>query len=116
MIRAHLCWLFVAFSLVLALPQTGRAQDTVDLNTATIHQLIELPGVGPKRALDIVRFRIQHGFRRPADLLRIRGIGRRTYFKLRPLLRVGPAVPRPVGAQRDKAATPQHMSPKVARK
>lgn len=64
---------------------------TVDLNRATVAQLVELPGIGVTRARDIIQYRLKHAFERPSDILRVRGIGRRTYLKLKPFLRVGPA-------------------------
>lgn len=61
------------------------------LNTADAQTLIRLPGVGPKRADAIVRLREKLGrFRRPAELLRIKGIGPKTLKKLLPLLVLDP--------------------------
>ena len=60
----------------------------VDLNTATVEQLMQLPGVGHKRATDIVSFRRLRPFRRPRDLLRVRGIALRTYMKIKPYITV----------------------------
>lgn len=76
----------------------GRAtvEDPVVLNLATTDDLHRLPGVGEKRALAIVALREKLGhFRRVEDLLRVRGIGRATLRRLRPLLRVdaSPASP-----------------------
>ena len=45
-----------------------------------------LPGVGPSRAQQIIDYRRQHPFKRPEELTRIRGIGRKTFVKLRPYL------------------------------
>ncbi len=82
----------LAVALVL---QTGTALaaepvDKLDLNTATVAQLVKLPGVGPKRADAIVKLRERVRFRRVRDLLRVRGIGRKSLARLRPLVRVGP--------------------------
>jgi competence protein ComEA len=69
----------------------GRAtpDDPVYLNQATLGELRRLPGVGPKRALAIValRDRIQR-FRQIEDLLKVKGIGRASLRKLRPLVRL----------------------------
>jgi len=62
----------------------------IDLNRATVEDLSKLPGIGPKLAQRIVRFREKHGpFRRVEDLLAIRGIGHKKWKKIRPFLRVG---------------------------
>ncbi len=67
-------------------PTTSR----VELNSASLSQLMELPGIGATRARDIVEYRRKRTFKRPSDLLRIRGIGRRTYLRLKPLVQVEP--------------------------
>lgn len=64
----------------------------VDLNTATASELQLLPGVGPKLAERIARFRAQRGkISAPAELLRIRGIGPKTLARIRPHLGAPPA-------------------------
>ncbi|HXW17500.1 MAG TPA: helix-hairpin-helix domain-containing protein [Candidatus Acidoferrales bacterium] len=57
----------------------------IDLNTATIAQLEQLPGVGSGIAKAIVEFRVKSGpFRRVEDLLAIRGITKQRLEKIRP--------------------------------
>lgn len=66
-----------------------RADPTVvvHLNTATETELQRLPGVGPARARAILELRERLGkFRRLGQLIRVRGIGRATFRKLRPML------------------------------
>lgn len=64
----------------------------IDLNTASVEQLQELPGIGPGTAKAIVRFREKSGpFQRVEDLLAIRGITKKRLEKLRPYVTVGPA-------------------------
>ncbi|GAB3264284.1 ComEA family DNA-binding protein [Kineosporia babensis] len=61
----------------------------VDLNTATVAQLDELPGVGPVLAGRIVEWRESNGrFTTVDDLNEVSGIGDTTMEKLRPLVRV----------------------------
>lgn len=48
----------------------------VNLNTATAEELMSLPGIGEKRAADIIADREANGpFRMPEDLTRVPGIG-----------------------------------------
>jgi len=55
----------------------------VNLNTATVEELQTLPGIGEKRAADIVADREVNGpFRTPEDLVRVKGIGEATLAKL----------------------------------
>ncbi|MBX3234014.1 MAG: ComEA family DNA-binding protein [Labilithrix sp.] len=72
-------------------PSSARAtpDDPVYVNYASAEQLRRLPGVGPKRAEAIVALRARMGrFQRIEDLLRVKGIGRSTIKKWRPLLRL----------------------------
>lgn len=53
--------------------------DKVNINTATAEELMVLPGIGEKRAMDIVSWREQHGFFESAEALTaISGIGAKT--------------------------------------
>jgi competence ComEA-like helix-hairpin-helix protein len=64
----------------------------LDLNTATMEQLQQLPEVGPTTAKSIIRFREKSGpFRRVEDLLAIRGISKQRLEKLRPYVTVASA-------------------------
>lgn len=66
-----------------------QAEGVVNLNTATIDELTRLPGVGPSKAQAIVDLRDSRGpFRRVEQVLFVRGIGRATFRRLRPMLTV----------------------------
>ncbi len=59
----------------------------ININTATLEELMSLPGVGPKTAEAIVRYRSENGpFERAEDLTRVRGIGPRTFERLQPFV------------------------------
>ncbi len=78
------------------------ADDPVILNTANVDDLRRLPGVGEKRATAIVALRTRLGgrFRAVEDLLKVKGIGRTTLRRLRPLVRLDPPVtPADAGAE-----------------
>ncbi len=61
----------------------------LNLNTATEDQLMLLPTVGPSKAERIVAWRKKNGgFKRTADLRRVKGFGYRTYKKLEPFLEI----------------------------
>jgi len=65
--------------------------DPVVLNTATTEDLRRLPGIGEKRANAILSLRARLGrFRAVEDLLKVKGIGRATLRRLRPLIRLDP--------------------------
>ncbi|MGA9883873.1 MAG: helix-hairpin-helix domain-containing protein [Candidatus Acidiferrales bacterium] len=64
----------------------------INLNTATISQLEELPGVGPVTARAILDFRAKSGpFHRVEDLLSIHRISQKKLSKLRPYVTVAPS-------------------------
>ena len=71
--------------------------DKIDVNSASVEKLQEVPGIGPATAERIVAWRQEHGpFQRLDELLNVRGIGLKSLEKLRPYLRV---VPRSGGAE-----------------
>ena len=66
-------------------------EDPVVLNAATIADLQRLPGIGEKRAEAVLAVRARLGrFHQIEDLLKVKGIGRATLKKLRPLVRIDP--------------------------
>ncbi|HUL72331.1 MAG TPA: helix-hairpin-helix domain-containing protein [Vicinamibacterales bacterium] len=107
--RSYLTGLVVLMVLVLA-AGVGRAQDQqtqakpkptpttrltvstpVNLNTATTVELESLPGIGPATAERILEYRQKNGaFKKIEDLMNVRGIGEKTFLKLKPLITVTP--------------------------
>jgi competence protein ComEA len=71
-----------------AAEQAQSAEGVVNIQTATLEQLQLLPGIGPSKAQAIVSAREQRAFRRVEDILRVRGIGRATFRRLRPMITV----------------------------
>jgi comEA protein len=97
------------------LPSPGQGESAqpvvLDLNSAQLSQLEQLPGIGQKRAQAILDYREAHGgFHSVSQLLQIKGIGRAMLRKLRPLVTVGSqsALGRASGAAN---ATPAARSP-----
>ncbi|GAB4216324.1 MAG: hypothetical protein OHK0013_42710 [Sandaracinaceae bacterium] len=64
------------------------SEGVVNIQTASPEELQRLPGIGPSKAAAIVAFRERTAFRRVEDILRVRGIGRATFRRLRPYLSV----------------------------
>jgi competence protein ComEA len=68
---------------------TAADAELVELNSADAEDLERLPGIGPSRARAILELRARmKRFTRVEDLMRVRGIGRATFRKLRPLIRL----------------------------
>lgn len=67
------------------------AAAAVNINTATAAELQKLPGVGPATATRIIEYRQKNGgFKRVEDLMNIRGIGEKSFLKLKPLITIAP--------------------------
>lgn len=61
----------------------------VNINQATPDELARLPRVGAKLADRIVAHRSQHGaFKRPEDLMQVKGVGEKFFTALKPYLAV----------------------------
>lgn len=69
----------------VALPDSGR----LNINTATLEELQQLPNIGPGRAQAIIDYRLEHhGFRYPEELLGVKGIGDKIYNQLKDRIEV----------------------------
>ena len=63
----------------------------VNINTATVADLDNLPGIGPTTAQAIVDYRTQHGlFQAIQDIQNVPGIGPATYELIRDYINIGP--------------------------
>jgi len=82
-----------ASATVAASPPTSHgpasSDDPVVLNSAGLDDLRRLPGIGEKRATAILALRARLGrLRAIEDLMKVKGIGRATLKRLRPLVRL----------------------------
>jgi len=67
------------------------AKPAINLNTATIEQLDSLPGIGRKTAELIIEYRTKSGgFKRIEELMNVKGIGEKSFLKLKPLVMIPP--------------------------
>ena len=91
---------------------TGKAKRTagtgvLNLNTASLDQIDALPGVSPKLAAAVVAERAVRPFGRPEDVMRVQGMSKKRFERLRPHLAVtGPSSFVPVKG-RPKPAGPR---------
>jgi competence protein ComEA len=73
-------------------PKPARAASApMNLNTATQADLQTLPGVGAATAKLIIEHRQKNGgFKKIEELMNIKGIGEKSFLKLKPLVTVAP--------------------------
>ena len=63
----------------------------VNINTASAADLQRLPGIGAATAARIIEYRDKNGpFSKPEELMNVRGIGEKSFLKLKPLVVVTP--------------------------
>lgn len=68
--------------------------ETINLNTATAAQIATLPGIGPKTADLVVQYRQKNGpFKKIEEIMNVRGVGEKSFLKLKSRLTVTPAKP-----------------------
>ena len=65
--------------------QSHQTQSTkIDINRADAQELERLKGVGPAIAKRIIEYRQKHGrFMKPEDIMNVRGIGQKTFEKIK---------------------------------
>lgn len=75
----------VALAIAFSAAPIFAAEGQVNVNTATVAELDRLPGVGPSLAARIVEHREKNGaFKQAEDLMLVRGIGEKSFAKMKP--------------------------------
>ncbi|HEX9778603.1 MAG TPA: ComEA family DNA-binding protein [Geopsychrobacteraceae bacterium] len=81
-----LCVVLLALAIFC---QPVLAQEKININKASVEQLVELKGIGEKTALKIVEYREQQGEFASVDaLVNVKGVGSKTLDKIRDRLTV----------------------------
>jgi len=105
MVRSIFASLLIAAAVVVAAATSveARQRDTqsqaapaapapINLNSATQADLEKLPGIGAATAKAIVEYRQKNGgFKKVEELMNVKGIGEKSFLKLKTLVTVAPA-------------------------
>ena len=99
--------LVAAGCLLAALPALAAKKplapgDRIDLNRASVTELMRLPGVGQKKAQAIVAHRGKQPFARPEDVVAVKGLGPSWFAKVKPPPTAGGGAQAPVAASGKK--------------
>ena len=76
-------------SLARGLSPEGEVILLVNINQASLDELLSLPGIGPVTAEKIISYREEHLFTRVEDIQKVPGIGPATYEQIKLYLTIG---------------------------
>jgi competence protein ComEA len=93
MMKGFVFPLVLAFALVSIMAVPSFSEDTpakkININSASVQELQKLPQIGAVIAQRIVDYRGKNGkFTKIEEIMKVKGIGEKTFLKLKPLITV----------------------------
>ena len=61
----------------------------IDINKADMKELHSLKGIGHKKAVAIMEYRKQHPFTKIEDIMKVKGIGKKLFEKIKDEIKIG---------------------------
>ena len=78
--KATLCLGFLIILISLSTIAIAQEDVKININSASVGELMQLKRIGPKYAERIIDYRKQHGpFEKPEDIMKVKGIGQKTW-------------------------------------
>lgn len=67
----------------------AQALEKININTATVEQLVDIPSVGVSTATNIINYRQVHGkFKTTQEVMNVKGIGYSDYLQMLPYIEI----------------------------
>ena len=77
---------------IMVIKEVSKGTDSgskININMASLDELMSLPGIGKVYAQRIIDYRNEHKFKSTKDIIKVKGIGEKTYQKIKDLITVG---------------------------